>query len=89
MMKKLTANGDAPTAKRLIILLVSCAVSAVLASLCNTLALYVDSKLFGYYDPYMVFGVLVMRIAINGTVSCILGYISLPVIMALRKAKLL
>lgn len=70
-------------------LLVCLVLTSVLASLCNTLALYVDSKLFGYYNFYMVFGVLLGRLAINGVMSVLLGYIALPIIRALQKTKLI
>lgn len=86
--KWLTANATSML-KRLVALLILCVFSAVLASLCNTLALYVDSKLFGYYNHYMVFGVLVARILINGGMSVLLGYLSIPIIRALLKTKLI
>lgn len=88
MRKKLHISYDSPAIKHLIMLLTACVVTGILASFGNTLALYVDSKLFGYYSYYMVFGVLIMRIAIHSVVSALLGYICLPIIKALRKAKL-
>lgn len=87
--KKWLAANATSMLKRLVVLLILCVFSAVLASLCNTLALYVDSKLFGYYNHYMVFGVLVARILINGGMSVLLGYLSIPIIRALQKTKLI
>ena len=88
LLKKLVAAGIANTLKQLLLLLVCCVITGIVASLCNTLALYVDSKLFGYYSYHMVFGVLIARIAINSVTSVLLGYISLPIITALHKARL-
>ena len=51
--------------------------------------MYVDSKLLGYYSDFMVFGVMVWRILIYIVVSALLGYLCLPIITALRKAKLI
>ena len=88
MRKNLHISFDSPTIKHLVMLLATCVFTGILASFGNTLALYVDSKLFGYYSYYAVFGVLIMRIAIHSVVSALLGYICLPIIKALRKAKL-
>lgn len=59
----------------------------LLASLANTFALYVDSKMFGYYNDYMVFGVLVIRLVLAAVMSGLFGYISLPIVSALRRNK--
>ena len=77
-----------PNIKHLAILFVCCAVTGVLASFGQTFALYVDSKLLGYYTDLMVFGVLVWRVLVYVVVSVLLGYLCLPIIHALRKAKL-
>ena len=65
--------------------LVVCALTGVVASLFNTFALYVDSKMFGYYSYYMVFGVLVARLGISAVLSGMFGYIALPIVSALRR----
>lgn len=63
-------------------------IASVLASLCNTFALYVDSKMFGYYEYHMVFGVLLIRLG-TGIVSCLaMALIAIPVLEALRASKL-
>lgn len=38
-------------------------------TLLNTLALYVDSKIFGYYSPAFVFGTLAVRLCISAVKS--------------------
>lgn len=89
LLLKKAVSGNAPAVKSLLLLFVCCVITGVVASLGNTLALYVDSKLFGYYTYHMVFGVLIARIAINSVAAVLLGYISIPIITALRKAKLI
>ena len=70
------------------ILLLCCTMTGVLAALGQTLALYVDSNMFGYYRYEIVFGVLIWRILVYILLSAIFGYLSVPIISALRKAKL-
>ena len=72
----------------IVLMLIFCAVTGVLAALGQTFALYVDSKMFGYYTYIMVFGVMIWRILIYVILAVIFGYISLPIISALRKAKM-
>jgi hypothetical protein len=44
--------------------------------------------MFGYYRFEIVFGVLIWRIFVYVLLSAIFGYLSVPIISALRKAKL-
>jgi hypothetical protein len=69
-------------------ILICCMLTGVLAALCQTFALYVDSNMFGYYRFEIVFGVLIWRIFVYVLLSAIFGYLSVPIISALRKAKL-
>lgn len=75
--------------KKIVWYLAACIVTGVIASLANTFALYVDSKMFGYYSYHMVFGVLLARLGIATVISGMLGYIALPVVSALRKNKII
>lgn len=72
---------------QLVILLCCCVGTGILAALGQTLALYVDSNMMGYYSYAMVFGALIWRLLVYITLSLVLGYLSLPIISALRKAK--
>ena len=76
------------TGKQTVFLLCLCSLTGILAALGQTLALYVDSKLFGYYTYVMVFGVMIWRIVVYVVLSGLMGYLCLPIIAALRKAKL-
>ena len=66
-----------------------CIIVGIIASLVNTFALYVDSKMFGYYSYHMVFGVLLVRLGLATVLSGLFGYITLPVVSALRKTKII
>lgn len=68
--------------------LIACVVSGVVASLLNTFALYVDSKMFGYYNHYMVFGVLAVRLILAVVMSGGFGYVSLHIVSALKRNKI-
>jgi ECF transporter S component (folate family) len=69
--------------------LVICVISGLLCSLLNTFTLYVDSKMFGYYSYAMVFGVLWVRLATSAVSSVLMAVVSKPVVIALRKAKII
>lgn len=67
--------------------LAACVVTGLIASGLNTFALYVDSKMFGYYNYYMVFGVLLVRLGLAAVMSGMFGYIALHIAYVLRRNK--
>ena len=69
--------------------LTACIFTGILASLLNTYALYVDSKMFGYYNYHMVFGVLAIRLSMAVVMSGAFGYIALHIVSALRRNKII
>ena len=69
--------------------LIVCVITGVIASLLNTFALYVDSKMFGYYNDYMVFGVLAIRLTLAVLMSGGFGYITLYIVSALKRNKII
>ena len=75
--------------KKFVLFMAACIVSGLMASLANTFALYVDSKMYGYYTYYMVFGVLVTRLIIAVILSGTFGLIAMPVVSALKRNKLI
>lgn len=80
---------NATNSKGFIIYLVCCIVTGIIASLLNTFALYVDSKMFGYYNDYMVFGVLAIRLGLAVVMSATFGAMALTIVTALRRNKIL
>ena len=87
-LKKWLFSGMPFTGRKPILLMLCCVLTGVLASLGQTFALYVDSTLMGYYNYAMVFGVMAWRILIYAVLSVVFGYLCVPIISALRKAKL-
>ena len=75
--------------KATILYLVACILVGIVASLANTFTLYVDSKMFGYYSYHMVFGVLLVRLGLATVMSGVFGSITLPVVSALQKNKII
>ena len=62
--------------------------ASIITSLCNTMALYVDSKMFGYYEYHMVFGVLFVRLGTGIVSAVVMAVIAIPVLRALKASKL-
>ena len=74
--------------KSMVAFLAACIVTGVVASLLNTFALYVDSKMFGYYSYYMVFGVLAVRLGLAVVMSGMFGFVALHIAADLRRNKI-
>ena len=66
-----------------------CIVAAVFTSLANTGAYYVDSKMLGYYTYELIFGVAGVRIVSNVVSSILTAILAIPILAALRRAKLI
>lgn len=67
---------------------VVCILSGIVSSCLNTFALYVDSKMFGYYTYELVFGALFMRITLSVITSIVMAHVTTPILYALKKAHL-
>ena len=87
--RKHLITGKFPQAKTTAWFVFACVVTGILASLLNTFALYVDSKMFGYYSYYMVFGILLTRLSMAVVMSGAFGYVSLHIVTALRRNKII
>ena len=71
-----------------VLFFVVCIISGIMSSTVNTFALYVDSKIFGYYTFAMVFGVYGIRIGLSAITSVVIGLTISPILYALKKARL-
>ena len=89
LLQKWIMSAEKPNVRQMAVILGSCSATGILAALGQTLALYVDSTMLGYYNYTMVFGLMIWRIVIYIVISALLGYLCLPVIQALRKTKLI
>lgn len=89
MMRKSMSLDTILGSKRPWVYFLVCIVAAVLTSLANTGAYYVDSKMLGYYTYELIFGVAGVRIVSNVVSSALTAILALPVFAALRKARLI
>lgn len=64
---------------------VACFVGGLLNSAANTLALYVDSRVFGYYQFHAVFGVALLRFGLGLATAAVVATAAYPVVRALQK----
>ena len=88
-LKKKVGTEDFNRRTYLVIYYVVCLISGIMVSCLNTFTLYVDSKMFGYYSYAMVFGAFWIRIATGLTSTALISTAALPVIKALKKARLI
>ncbi len=51
----------------------------------NTFAIYVDSKVYGYYSPAYVWGALGVRFLIMAAKTVIFGLLTMPILKAMAK----
>lgn len=72
-----------------LVFFVMCIVTGICSSCLNTLALYVDSKIFGYYTYALVFGSLFVRVLLGVITSVIIAVAIKSVLHALKKAQLI
>ena len=69
-----------------VVFVMVCVGSGLISSLLNTVALYVDSKLFGYYSFALVFGALSVRLLLSVLTSIIISI--KPILHALKHDRL-
>lgn len=69
-------------------LIVITVISALVVTALNTLVMYIDSKIFGYYSYAYVFGMVVPRI-ITGIVTAVVFAVLLPPLLDIIKKNVL
>ena len=67
----------------------ACLCCGALNSVCNTLALWADAKIYGYYSPAVVFGAMPLRLAIGFATATVVSCAAIPTVRALRNRGLL
>lgn len=72
-----------------VVFAIVCIISGICHSFINTFALYVDSKLYGYYTYAGVFGVFVLRLMLSVITSVLIVVVITPILRALSRAKLI
>lgn len=68
--------------KQLLIIFIAC---EILICLLNTGAIYADSKIFGYYYPTIITGMIAIRLVTALVKGVVLGIVSTPLLKALSK----
>ena len=68
--------------KQILIIFLIC---EVLICLLNTVAIYADSKIFGYYYPTIITGMIAIRMVTAIGKGVVLGFISPPILRTLSK----
>lgn len=66
-------------------LLIIFLISEILICLLNTVAIYADSKIFGYYYPTIITGMIAIRLVTAVAKGIILGIVSAPLLKALSR----
>ena len=61
-----------------------CMLSGLLVSVCNTLAFYVDAKMFNYYTYELIFGVFWLRVLLGAASSLLMSLVTLPVLAGVQ-----
>ncbi len=88
IFKKSMAPENLLKAKRPYVFFAVCIVSGVLVSLLNTMAFYVDAKMFHYYTYELIFGVLWLRLLSGILSSVLMSMLTLTVLAAVRHTTL-
>ena len=73
-----------PLAERTIPCFAACMGCALLNTVMNTLALYIDSKYYGYYQYHMVFGLALVRFAVGLITAILVTAAAIPLVRTLR-----
>lgn len=63
----------------------ACLLAALVNSAANTAALYVDSKVFGYYEFHTVFGIAGIRVLVGLGTAIVVTTAAIPLLRILRK----
>lgn len=77
-----------PEGKSIALYLCVCVIAGLATSVLNTLVYYLDSKLFGYYNYALIFGVFFVRLLTGAAASVITACAALPILRALKKGNL-
>ena len=61
-----------------------CIGTAILNSFVNSAALYVDSHVYGYYTPELVFGMMLVRLGLAVATAILVATVAMPLVKTLR-----
>ena len=75
-------NGYYNSKKQLSVIVLICELAACAL---NTVAIYVDSKIFGYYQPGIISGAIVIRLLIAFAKAVAYSFLMIPILTAVAK----
>ena len=87
LFSKLLGKGGKPLDMRPVACYAVCVGSAVMNSMFNSVALYADSKIWGYYRPGIVLTMMVVRLLLAGATALLVTLVAMPLVQALRKQR--
>ena len=67
-------------------LLIFIIINELMVTALNTLVMYIDAKLYGYYTPQYIFGSLVVRIILSAAKGIVYGILVPVILKALHRA---
>lgn len=88
LIRKWMKGKDVTKGVGMVLFVAACILSGIVVSCLNTVALYVDSKMLGYYKFELVFGAFLMRIVTGLVSSTVMGIITVPIVAGLKRVKL-
>ena len=72
-----------------ILYLCICILAAALTTLANTMVNLVDSIIFGYYSPVLIYGDLLYRLFVGMITAVIVALVAKPLTAAIKRSKIL
>lgn len=85
----LAVRRERPLYDRPVLCYAACIGSGLVNTVCNTLALYADSKIMGYYKYEIVFGVALVRALVGMVTAVVVASVALPLVRTVRTRGLL
>lgn len=77
--------------KKPLVYFIVCGAAAIVTSVANTVAMYIDSKLYNYFNPmnYVLFGYFGIRILLGLATAIFTALAALPILSALKRANVI
>ena len=85
LFAKLLSKNGKPLYVRTVPCYLVCVGTAILNSFANSAALYADSKIWGYYKPELIFGMLLVRILIAIATALLVALVARPLVQTLHE----
>ena len=80
-------QGREPMERRVVFCYTICVVAAVVRSAGNTLVIWADSVIYGYYSFALVFGAAAIRFVTGIVAAVLVATVTMPLVRVLRKQK--